>query len=62
MNTIKYVGLDVYNAITVIALLNEQGQVASRAQIKTKAHIFRDFFRGLNGAVHVVLEEGGWSA
>jgi transposase len=62
MNTIKYVGLDVHKAVTVIAVLNERGQVESQTQIKTKADNFRDFFRGLSGTVHIVLEEGGWSA
>ena len=59
MNTIKYVGLDVHKAVTVIAVLNERGQVESQTQIKTKADNFRDFFRGLSGTVHIVLEEGG---
>jgi transposase len=42
-------------------VLNEQGQVESLTKIKTKADNFRDYFRGLSGATHVVLEEGGWS-
>lgn len=62
MNNIKYVGLDVHKAITVIAVINQQGQVLSRAQIKTRADNFRDFFRGLSGTVHLALEEGSWSA
>jgi transposase len=61
MNNIKYVGMDVHKAITVIAVLNQQGQVESLTKIKTKADNFRDYFRGLSGTTQVVLEEGGWS-
>lgn len=61
MKNIKYVGMDVHKAVTVIAVLNEQGQVESLTRIKTKADNFRDYFRGLSGTTHVVLEEGGWS-
>src|SRR5262245_25838253 len=61
MKNIKYVGMDVHKAVTVIVVLNEQGQVESLTQIKTKADNFRDYFRGLSGTTHVVLEEGGWS-
>ena len=62
MNNIKYVGMDVHKAVTVIAVLNEKGQMESLTKIKTKAENFRDFFRGLSGEIHVVLEEGTWSA
>lgn len=62
MNNIKYVGMDVHKSVTVIAVINEQGQLESLTKIKTKAENFRDYFRGLSGTTHVVLEEGGWSA
>ncbi len=62
MKNIKYVGLDVHKAVTVIAVLNQQGQVESLAKIKTKADNFSDYFRGMSGATHVILEEGSWSA
>lgn len=62
MNNIKYVGMDVHKAITVIVVLNDLGQVESRAQIKTKPQNLCDFFRGLSGKVEVVLEEGTHSA
>lgn len=61
-NNIKYVGMDVHKHVTVIAVINEQGQVESLTKIKTKDENFCDFFRGLSGAVHVVFEEGTWSA
>ena len=49
MSNIKYVGMDVHKAITVIVVLDERGQFVSRAQVKTKAEPLGDFFRGLTG-------------
>src|SRR5215210_7047855 len=62
MSIIKYIGMDVHKAVTVIAVLNQQGQVESLTKVKTKADNFRDYFRGLSGTILVVLEEGCWSA
>lgn len=62
MNNIKYVGMDVHKAITVIVVLDERGQFESRAHVKTKAEALSDFFRGLSGKVELVLEEGTHSA
>ena len=62
MNNIKYVGMDVHKLVTVIVVINEQGQVESLTQIKTKVENFRDYFRGLSGTTHIVFEEGSWSA
>jgi transposase len=62
MSNIKYVGMDVHKAITVIVVLNAAGQVESRTQVKTKAENICDFFRGLSGRVEVVFEEGTQSA
>ena len=58
MNNCKYIGLDVHKNITVIVVLNADGQVESRTQVKTKADTLRDFLRGLSGTVHVTFEEG----
>jgi len=58
----KYVGMDVHKAITVICVLNEKGEVESFTRLQTRAEILRAFFAGLAGTVHIVLEEGGWSA
>jgi transposase len=62
MNNVKYVGMDVHKAITVIVVLNALGQFESRSQVKTKAENICDFFRGLSGKVEVVFEEGTHSA
>lgn len=62
MSNIKYVGMDVHKAITVIVVLDAIGQVESRSQVKTKAENLCDFFRGMSGKVEVVFEEGTHSA
>lgn len=62
MNNIKYVGMDVHKAITVIVVLNERGQMENHSKVVTKAENLRDFFRGLSGKVAVVFEEGTQSA
>ena len=62
MNNIKYVGMDVHKAITVIVVLNALGQMESHSKVKTKAENICDFFRGLSGKVEVVFEEGTHSA
>ncbi|MBS1807402.1 MAG: hypothetical protein JST84_04330 [Acidobacteria bacterium] len=64
MNNIKYGGMDVHKAITVIVVLNSLGQVESHTEVETKAQTLCDFFRGLRGTVEVTVEEGvkplGW--
>jgi transposase len=56
--TTKYVGLDVHQATTVIAVLDERGRVLARSVVATAADALVDFFRGLRGTVRVVFEEG----
>jgi hypothetical protein len=62
MNNIKYVGMDVHKAVTVIAVLNALGHMESHSMVKTKAENICDFFRGLSGKVEVVFEEDTHSA
>src|SRR5262249_34462305 len=62
MSHVKYVGVDVHKAITVIVVLNALGQMESHSRVKTKAENICDFFRGLSGKVEVVFEEGAHSA
>jgi len=56
--TPKYVGLDVHQATTVAAVLEESGRVIARSVVPTEATAILDVCRGLRGAVHVALEEG----
>jgi transposase len=62
MSDVKYVGMDVHKAITVIVVLNALGQMESHSKVRTKAENICDFFRGLSGKVEVVFEEGTHSA
>lgn len=56
--TTKYVGLDVHQATTVIAVLDEHGRVIARSVVATTADALIDVCRGMRGTVHVVFEEG----
>jgi len=58
MNPIKYIGMDVHMAMTVIAVMNSKGKVVAEAIIETKAETIKDFFRGQRGTLHVTFEEG----
>lgn len=53
-----YVGMDVHQASTSIAVMNGQGKLISESVIETKAQTIIDFLNGLSGEVHVTFEEG----
>ncbi len=57
MNSVKYVGMDVHKAITVIVVLNALSDMEGHSKVKTKAENICDFFRRLSGKVEVVFEE-----
>ncbi len=54
----KYVGLDVHQATTVIAVLDSNGRVISRRVLPTPAPALVEVCRTMRGEVHVALEEG----
>jgi hypothetical protein len=56
--TPKYVGLDVHQAATVTAVVEESGRQIGRSVVPTEATAIPDVFRGMRGPVHVALEEG----
>jgi transposase len=62
MNLLKYIGMDVHKATTVIAVLGDTGKVLAEAIVETKAHAILDFIAGQRGTVHVVFEEGTQAA
>jgi transposase len=62
MNQIKYIGMDVHMAMTVIAVLNSTGKVVAEAIIETKASTILDFLAGQRGTLHVTFEEGTQAA
>ncbi len=56
--TMKYVALDVHQATTVASVREAQGRVIARTILPTDEAAILEFFRGMRGAVHVVIEEG----
>jgi transposase len=62
MNLIKYIGMDVHKAMTVIAVIDGAGKVLAEAIIETKGSTIVDFFKSQRGTLHVALEEGTQAA
>jgi len=63
MNKDKYVGLDVDQATIIAHVTDGRGGFLMETFLQTKADGIRQFFRGLDGRVHVAFEEGctsGW--
>jgi len=56
--TAKYVGLDVHQSTTVIAVREESGRVIARTTLPTEAAALTEYFRGMRGTVRVAFEEG----
>jgi transposase len=56
--TTKYVALDVHQATTVASVRTETGQVIARTILPTAGPPLVEFFRGMQGAIHVAFEEG----
>jgi len=44
-----YVGMDVHQASTSIAVMNDRGKLISKSLIETKAQTIVDFLKGLSG-------------
>jgi transposase len=62
MNLLKYIGMDVHKATTVIAVVSDVGKVVADAIIETKAQAILDFIKGQRGTLHVAFEEGTQAA
>ena len=62
MNLLKYIGMDVHKATTVVAVLDSMGKVLAEAIIETKSTTILDLIRGQRGTLHVTLEEGTQAA
>ena len=43
MNQLKYIGMDVHKAMTVISVLNSEGKELAQAIIETKSMTIIDF-------------------
>jgi len=62
MTSTKYIGMDVHNESTSIAVRNAAGKIVMECVIETKANTILQFVDGLRGDVHVTFEEGTWAA
>ena len=62
MTEIKYIGMDVHMAMTVIAVANNVGKVIAEAIVETKTRTILDFLKGQRGTLHVTFEEGTQAA
>jgi len=54
----KYVGLDVHQETTVVAVRDQTGGVMARSILRTEASAIVEFFRGMRGTIYVAFEEG----
>ena len=54
----KYIGLDVHQAMTVVAVMNADGKIVLETMVPTEAAPIRGLIESLSGPLHVTLEEG----
>ena len=62
MKLLKYIGMDVHKATTVIAVLDATGKTLAEAIIETKTTAILDFVKSQRGTIHVAFEEGTQAA
>lgn len=53
----KYMGMDVHQATTVVAVVNAEGKTVMETIVATEAGAIRRMIEGVSGPVHVTLEE-----
>ena len=58
MTSTKYIGMDVHNESTSIAVRNAAGKIVMECVIETKASMILQFIDGLRGDLQVTFEEG----
>jgi len=61
MNSIKYIGIDVHQATSVFAVMNQRGKIVGEAVLETKPATIIDFLKGQRGTVWVTFEEGTYA-
>jgi transposase len=62
MNLLKYIGMGVHKAITVIVVLNSLGEKLTEAFVRTTSMAILDFLQGQRGTLYVAFEEGTYAA
>jgi transposase len=53
----KYMGMDVHQATTVVAVIDAEGEMVMETIIATAAAAVRRLIESLSGPVHVTFEE-----
>ncbi len=61
MNNVKYIGFDVHQATSVIAVVNNSGKIVAESIIETKANTIVDFLKSQRGTLYVTFEEGTYA-
>ncbi|MDD1749400.1 MAG: transposase [Methanothrix sp.] len=61
MNDIKYIGIDVHQATSVLAVRNSQGKLIAEGIVETQPTPIIDFLKGQRGTVWVTFEEGTYA-
>jgi len=54
----KYVALDVHQAMPVASVREESGRIIARSILPTDESAILEFFEGMRGSIHVTFEEG----
>ncbi len=58
MKLIKYIGMDVHKATTVIVVLDSAGKVLAEAIIETKGSTILEFLKSQRGTLHSHSKKG----
>ena len=53
----KYIGFDLHQATTVVAVLDADGKVAMETIVATEAAAIIRFLKSLSGPLHITFEE-----
>ena len=53
----KYIGFDLHQATTVVAVLDADGKVAMETIVATEAPAIIRFLKSLSGTLHITFEE-----
>lgn len=61
MNNIKYIGIDVHQATSVFAVMNQQGKTIGEGFFETKQQTITDFLKSQRGTLCVTFEEGTYA-
>ena len=54
----NYVGMDVHQSMTVVAVMNAEGKIVLETMVPMAASRIRELIESLSGPLHVTLEEG----